>query len=134
VDRRGIFYPQYTTSEETGVVMMPKITFTPAMRHVEVRTGETILRAAAKARIVISQRCGGKGACTMCKVKVEPGSLVSPAQEKEKRMIGEVDLVCGMRLACQTKVQGKTQVQLQENRLAAVVRAQLEKQRQEREE
>lgn len=114
--------------------MMPKITFTPAMRYVEARVGETILRAAARARVAISQRCGGKGACTMCKVKVEPDSLVSPAQEREKRMIGEDNLACGMRLACQTKVQGETRVQLKEDRLAAVVRAQLEKQRQEREE
>jgi ferredoxin len=116
------------------VIIMPKITFAPANRHVQVRVGETILRAASKARVAISQRCGGKGACTMCKVQLDPNSFVSAPQEKEKRMIGEENLAHGVRLACQTKIQGETHVQLSENRLASIVRAQLEKQRQERDE
>ncbi|MBN6188589.1 2Fe-2S iron-sulfur cluster binding domain-containing protein [Aneurinibacillus sp. BA2021] len=113
---------------------MPKVTFAPAMRQIQVRTGETILRAASKARVAISQRCGGKGACTMCKVQVRPDSLLSPPLAKEKQMIGEKNLACGLRLACQARIQGETHVQVAESRMQAVVRAQLEKQRQEREE
>jgi 2Fe-2S ferredoxin len=130
VGQNDACYPQ--NNKEAGDVTMVKITFAPANRHIQVRVGETILRAASRARIAISQRCGGKGACTMCKVRVTPGSFVSPPQEKEKRMIGEEHLACGMRLACQARVQGEAQVELAESRLASVVRTQLEKQRQER--
>jgi ferredoxin len=113
---------------------MPKVTFTPGGRKIEVRAGETILHAASRARVVISQRCGGKGACTMCKVQVTSDSVVSPPKDIEKRMIGEENLASGFRLACQVRIQGETQVKLPESRLQAAVRAQLEKQRQEREE
>ncbi len=114
-----------------GVVVMPKLTFIPVNRSVQVRIGETILRAASRARVAISQRCGGKGACMMCKVQVAEGSKVSSPKELERRMIGAQNLARGIRLACQTRVQGETRVHLPESRLAAVVRAQLEKQRQE---
>jgi ferredoxin, 2Fe-2S len=109
---------------------MPSITFKPKNKNIQARPGESILRAASKARVVISQRCGGKGACTMCKVFVEGGSAVSPPKEAEVRMIGEENLACGMRLACQTTVTGHVNVEVPESPLKAVVRAQLLKQKQ----
>jgi ferredoxin, 2Fe-2S len=110
---------------------MPKITFNPGNKKVEVRQGETILRAASRARIFIPQRCGGKGSCTMCKIHVKADSQVSSPKEVEKRMIGDLNLTGGMRLACQARVQGEVCVELPENKLKAAVRAQLERQGQE---
>ncbi|WCK56071.1 2Fe-2S iron-sulfur cluster-binding protein [Aneurinibacillus sp. Ricciae_BoGa-3] len=110
---------------------MPTITFKPRNKNIQARQGETILRAASKARVVISQRCGGKGACTMCKVFVGKDSSVSPPKEAEVRLIGEQNLACGMRLACQTMVTGHVNVEVPESPLKAVVRAQLLKQMQQ---
>lgn len=49
---------------------MPKVTFLAKNKKIEARQGETILQAAAKARVFISQRCGGKASCAMCKVVI----------------------------------------------------------------
>ena len=113
---------------------MAKITFHPSRRSAEVRSGETILRAASRARVAITQRCGGNGSCTMCKVQVDADSVVSPPCETEKRWISSTDLARGIRLACQARVQGTTRVSLPQSKLAAVVQAQLAKQRQEKNE
>lgn len=110
---------------------MPKVTFNPRDKKVDVRQGETILRAASRGRVVISQRCGGKGQCTMCKVFVTDASCVSAPQEVEKRLISEEHLSCGMRLACQTMIQGNVSVEIPESPLKAIVRAQLLKKKQE---
>lgn len=113
---------------------MAKITFHPSRRSVEARCGETILRAASRARVAITQRCGGNGSCTMCKVQIDADSAVSPPCEAEKRWIGSAELARGVRLACQAEIQGTTRVSLPQSKLAAVVQAQLEKQRQEKDE
>lgn len=111
---------------------MAKITFVPSNRSVEVRPGETVLRAASRARVAITQRCRGNGSCTMCKVRVDKESIVSPPCEAEKRLISETELAQGVRLACQTKIQGSTRVSLPQSKLAAVVQAQLAEQQENR--
>ncbi|BAU28906.1 2Fe-2S ferredoxin [Aneurinibacillus soli] len=112
---------------------MAKVTFVPSGRSVEARQGETILRAASRARVPITQRCGGNGSCTMCKVRIDGDSKVSPPCEIEKRWISSAELARGVRLACQTKIQGTTRVSLPQSKLAAVVQAQLAEQRERRE-
>ncbi|WP_425387756.1 2Fe-2S iron-sulfur cluster-binding protein [Aneurinibacillus terranovensis] len=88
------------------------------------------MRAASKGRVVVSQRCGGNGSCTMCKVFISPDSCVSQPKEVERRMLGDDNLASGMRLACQTLVQGTVKVEVPESPLKAYIRAQLRSQKQ----
>ena len=61
---------------------------------------------------VISQEtpCGGHGNCGKCKVKAS-GRLSEPS-ELERNRLGDGDLNCGIRLACQTRVLGDAEIEL----------------------
>jgi len=113
---------------------MPKVTFLPAGKAVNARVGQTLIQAARLARVVIPQRCGGHASCQMCRIVVEEGQ-VSPPSVLEQRKMSESQLRQGMRLACQTKVTAQScTVRIPEDRLKAVVREALERQRQQEDE
>jgi uncharacterized 2Fe-2S/4Fe-4S cluster protein (DUF4445 family) len=106
---------------------MPSVTFLPANATIKVRPGTTVLAAAAKAGVFIRSRCGGTAGCLMCKVECGAGSRVSSAREKERRKLGPL-LAQGVRLACQTSVEGDCTVIVPEDPLKSAVRRQLERQ------
>jgi 2Fe-2S ferredoxin len=106
---------------------MPEVTFRPANRSVTVRTGTTVLAAAWKAGVFIRSRCGGTAGCLMCKVTLEPGSRAAPMKDNERRKLGPLSDE-GVRLSCQTVVEGDCIVNVPEDPLKAAVRRQLKQQ------
>lgn len=80
----------------------------PEERIIEAEDGMSLLDAAAKAEIFIKSGCGGNGSCGACKVVVVSG---------EPQVTGTGDLTTeeisvGVRLACETLVQGDMTVEV----------------------
>lgn len=48
-----------------------RVTFLPSNRTVEVKSGDTLIKAARLAGIHINASCGGSGVCGKCRVVVE---------------------------------------------------------------
>ncbi|MFD2371782.1 2Fe-2S iron-sulfur cluster-binding protein [Brevibacillus sp. GCM10020057] len=108
---------------------MGKITFLPSGKSIKARPGQTLVSAAAAARVVIPQRCGGHASCLMCRVVLEKGELSAPSA-LERRKMPENDLLEGIRLGCQAKATDKDcTVRIPESRWKSVVQAALERQR-----
>jgi 2Fe-2S ferredoxin len=105
--------------------MNHKITFLPEQKTALVRTGTTVLAAAARAGIKISQRCDGKAACLTCKIQAEKQSGLSEPNQKEHFKLG-TQLDDGVRLACQTIIIGEATVAVPEDPLKAAIRRRLE--------
>jgi uncharacterized 2Fe-2S/4Fe-4S cluster protein (DUF4445 family) len=85
-----------------------KLIFQPYGKRSEVPAGTTILEAAKDIGIKLSSLCGGKGLCGKCRIIVRSGKeLLSHPSEPEKHIFSREDLNNGLRLACQTIVQGK---------------------------
>ncbi|MEO3945215.1 2Fe-2S iron-sulfur cluster-binding protein [Gorillibacterium sp. CAU 1737] len=110
--------------------MMHRVRFEPMDVEVEVREGTTLLEAARKGKVTIRTRCAGVAGCLMCKVTVRDESGLSPLSKAEQLKLGG-QASRGIRLACQTKVQGDAVVQVPEDPLKAAIRAQLAKQKEE---
>lgn len=108
---------------------MPKVIFKEKNKQVQISPGDSVLKAAQKGRVALSQRCGGKGSCTTCKVIIEPKFLpfVSSPNPIELRMVSEANLKQGERLGCQVKVYGDIEIKQPEDRLKAIIQAQLQK-------
>lgn len=83
---------------------MPKLIFLPEGKRVTVNKGESILRAAAKARVFISQKCGGNASCTTCRIRLITPASFTPPNPREKRRLTDEHLRQHIRLACQTLV------------------------------
>ena len=69
--------------------------------------GQTILEACLASHLPLFHVCGGRAKCSTCRVMVTDGfeSLLPPTV-KEKRLQVLQKFPAGVRLACQTKVQG----------------------------
>ena len=63
---------------------------------------------------ILESPCGGKGKCGKCKLIVEEGN-VSEVTDQEKRLLSEVELDRGVRLACLTYPKGEVRVRIREN-------------------
>lgn len=85
---------------------MPKITFLPQNKVVEVPEGTPILDAALDNNIKINHNCGGNCACSTCHVIVEEGfDSLNEVTEDEMDMLDEADdLTDTSRLSCQARV------------------------------
>ncbi len=81
---------------------MPQVTIDNHIISVSAGTGLSALLPGA------SHPCGGKGACGKCKVRVQ-GS-VSPLTAVERRHLTPPEIADGIRLSCQTTVQGDCRV------------------------
>jgi uncharacterized 2Fe-2S/4Fe-4S cluster protein (DUF4445 family) len=94
--------------------------FQPSGRREPASAGEDLLTVARRAGVEIETSCGGKGTCGKCRVRVETASAagpagahdaaVSPPTDTELRLLGAELLSGGLRLACQTRVQGEVRV------------------------
>ena len=87
---------------------MPRITFQPGNRIVEVVGGETLLKAARRGRVHINASCGGAGVCGKCKVTVLSGEL----QGGHGKHLTEAEWAAGKRQACTAVVQEDLTVEL----------------------
>lgn len=78
----------------------------------EAEAGEKLTQVAYRAGVLITQTCGGKAACTDCRVLVKEGvdDGFEPATEAEVRQLGNVFFITRERLACQSIVKGNSTV------------------------
>ena len=85
---------------------MPRVTFQPAGRAVEVAPGTSILEAAEAAGVELPHNCGGVCACVTCHVWVEVGSdsLPEPHDQEDDKLNEAVGLAPTSRLGCQAEV------------------------------
>ena len=90
---------------------MPRVTFHPDSRSVEVAAGERLLAAAWKAGVGIKSVCGGHGKCGSCLVEVEQRRRTRPRCRRCPRRSANC---CrrrprrrGYRLACMCEVHGE---------------------------
>ncbi len=77
---------------------MPKVIFHPADKQVEVRSGEDLLAAAAKADVHVNASCGGEGTCGKCRVLVSGKRIDSETYGP----LSEEEIAKGYVLACKT--------------------------------
>jgi len=93
---------------------MPKVTFLPEGKTVEVPTGTSILRAAELAQIPEGSACGGVCACSTCHVYVVKGldSLSEPEDAEQDILDKAFDVRATSRLGCQAKIGGDITVEL----------------------
>jgi len=112
--------------------MKHEVTFKPSGKKTAVSRGTTVLAASRKAGVHIPTRCGGKMGCLMCKIEIDAATKeqLSPPSEAEKRKLGSL-VHQGIRLACQSKIEGAVTVTIPEDRLKAAIRKQLEAARQQ---
>lgn len=83
---------------------MARVTFLPSQQVVDVKTGTSLLDAAAAAGVEISAPCGGDGACGECRVRIRAGD-VEKLDRGSILSAGE-DWV----LACSSRVSGDVSV------------------------
>lgn len=83
---------------------MPKVTFLPSGKTIEIDTDTTIREAAHLLNVSVHDRCGGMGACCNCIVTVtEGGASICPKSVVEEAVfyLAEND-----RLSCQCRITG----------------------------
>lgn len=78
---------------------MPKVTFYPDNREIEVSQGENLLRAAMLAEVHINASCGGEGTCGKCRVLVDEGDIKKLPAPKAETVTAE-----GAYLACRSEI------------------------------
>ncbi len=101
---------------------MPRVTFLPDGRAVEVPRGSSILEAAEAAGVELPHNCGGVCACTTCHVLVEHGlEGLSEIEDREDDKLNEAEgLSAHSRLGCQACVEGEdVVVRIPGNRIAS---------------
>jgi len=86
------------------------ITFLPANRTVEVRSGSSLIKAARAVGLHINASCGGAGVCGKCRVLLEQGDLRGGRSEK----LSQQDYEQGYRQACISKVYEDVTVRIPE--------------------
>ena len=83
---------------------MPRVTFHPDQRTVEVRPGERLLTAAWKAGVGIKSVCGGRGKCGSCLVEIDTAAsdpdALAPLTAEEGSLLPPDGGHQGYRLAC----------------------------------
>ena len=84
------------------------ITFKPIDVSVSVAQGTTVLDAAMEAGVHINASCGGQGTCGRCRVKLVSGTVDSAPGG----LLAAEDVEQGFRLACGTRVQSDTEIEL----------------------
>jgi 2Fe-2S ferredoxin len=96
---------------------VPTVTFRVARDAapiiVDVEPGTTLFDVGAKVGAGIPTACVGKGTCGLCRVKVIAGATrLSPYGDEEKKHLGNVFHLTGIRLACRAQVLGDVEVAL----------------------
>ena len=90
---------------------MPAVKFLPDEEVVEAAEGETLLEAAIRCGIPAAHACGGNARCSTCRVLVVEGrDVLSPIEERERRLLTPLGLDRPIRLACQARVSGPVTV------------------------
>jgi adenylate cyclase len=90
---------------------MPLIYYLPDRKTIEAGDGETLLQAALRAQIPLTNVCGGSARCSTCRVSVIEGQEhCSPRTPEEQAIADMLHLPATVRLACQTVPTGTVKV------------------------
>ncbi len=89
---------------------MPRVTFHPDSRAVDVRPGERLLAAAWRAGVGIKSVCGGHGKCGSCLVEIDVAATaadaLTPVSPTERELLPAQPEGGAFRLACLCDVHG----------------------------
>jgi adenylate cyclase len=86
---------------------MPRILFLPDQRYVEASNLESVLSAALRAGVPLTNECRGNARCSTCRVLVLNGlEFCCPRNEKEEALAAQLHFGEKVRLACQTIIAG----------------------------
>lgn len=93
---------------------MPRITFLPTGISTEVEPGTSLLSAALGAQVPLPTSCGGKASCRLCIIRVPQGQdlALSPLNQAELVVLGNVFYLTRERLGCQARVLADVQVEV----------------------
>ncbi len=98
------------------------VTFQPSGQTVQARAGQTVMEAAHENGVYINARCGGKGVCGSCKVKLESGRVDC----KESILIKPEDREHGIFLACKGRLTEDVTIRIPEENASQAMRIQEE--------
>ena len=90
---------------------MPKITFIPQNKEIEIESGTNLLEAADQAGLYIEGDCAGKGTCGKCRVKIVEGEAGNPTRA-DKKHLSEKELNEGWALSCQRRIKNNITVEV----------------------
>jgi uncharacterized 2Fe-2S/4Fe-4S cluster protein (DUF4445 family) len=93
------------------------VKFMPSNKTVDIEAGTTLLEAAHKGDVYINARCGGKGLCGSCRVKVDHGNI-----DFEESPLFDRDKEKGFVLACKAKVTGDVVISVPEENKARALK------------
>jgi len=91
--------------------MMPRVTFQPSGKFIDVPAGTELPAAAREAGVEIDSPCGGKGACGKCIVRIEHGEVDSDSLG----MLPPTAVADGYVLACKTRLLDSVTVHVPES-------------------
>ena len=80
-------------------------------KALKIPAGDTLLNVLSANKLFIPSACGGKGSCGVCKVHVHAGGGTLLSTEESHVSRGEAREGC--RLACQVKVKGDMEIELE---------------------
>jgi ferredoxin len=79
----------------------------------EAGEGDSLLATLQSAKHPVSTSCGGVATCALCRITVKRGKEnLSPINEKEITHLGNIAKIIGLRLACQARVSGQGEVEI----------------------
>ncbi len=87
---------------------MHTVLFLPHNRKIQVKDGESLLRAAMEAGVHVNASCGGEGVCGKCRVIIESGVVEGGITEK----LTAKDVSDGYRQACLSMVKSDLVVRI----------------------
>jgi ferredoxin len=94
--------------------MSVEITFQPAGLNGLIAEGTYLIEAARRMGVRLPTDCRERGECTSCAVLITTGqSLLSPPTSAEQKMLSSDKLMNNYRLACQTRIEGSGELQVQ---------------------
>ncbi len=90
---------------------MPKVNFVPLNKVIELKTGETLFKAARVNGIPIGSSCRGDCVCGWCKVEIVEGmENLSLPGECEMKLMKSGSYEKNERVACRAKVYGDVSI------------------------
>jgi len=104
-----------------------EVIFQPVGKRTAVKQGTTIMEAVKSYGIDLSTICGGKGTCGKCKVRIDSGrEFLEELTPAESKHLSNDEIESGYRLACLTKLRGRTIVTIPERSRVGQQRLQTE--------